>query len=356
MQPVTVIGAGIAGLSAALALHGRGIEVRILERAPALREVGAGLQISPNGYRVLEALGLGPQIDLVSRPNRAVLLADGISGADVVRMPLDGSFRLIARPALIQVLAGAVHSAGIEIALDHPVDVLPEEGIVLGADGLHSVVRPVLNGPDQPFFTGQVAWRATIEGDRPEIARVDMGPGRHLVRYPLGGNRVNLVGVEERTAWVDEGWHATGDPEAFRAAFHSFPDAQADLARIESCALWGLFRHPVAAHWQDGRRVVIGDAAHPTLPFLAQGANLALEDAWTSAAAIATGDLAGWEATRQPRVRRAIAAANANARNYHLRGLPRRIAHRGLKTIGWLAPTTLPARFRWLYDHDVTRG
>ena len=353
MQPVTVIGAGIAGLAAALALRARGYEVRVLERAPALREVGAGLQISPNGYRVLSALGLGAQIDRVSRPNGAVVLADGLTGSEVVRMPLDGPFRLIARPALIKVLAEAAQAAGVEIALSQAVEA-PPDGLVLGADGLHSVVRSVLNGPDQPFFTGQVAWRATVAGDRPEVARVDMGPGRHLVRYPLPGGRVNLVGVEERAEWAEEGWHTTGDPAAFRAAFASFPDARAELDRVKTCAVWGLFRHSIAERWQDGRMAIIGDAAHPTLPFLAQGANLALEDAWTVAAALESGDSAGWEAARKPRVRRAIEAANGNARNYHLRGARRLVAHGGLRVIGRSAPRALPARFRWLYDHDVT--
>ncbi|SFG17441.1 salicylate hydroxylase [Palleronia marisminoris] len=353
MQPVTVIGAGIAGIAAALALRARGCEVRVLERATALREVGAGLQISPNGYRVLSALGLGAQIGRVSRPNHAVVLADGPTGAEVVRMPLDGPFRLIARPALIDVLADAAQAAGIEIAFAQAVEA-PPEGLVLGADGLHSVVRSVLNGADRPFFTKQVAWRATIEGERPEEARVDMGPGRHLVRYPLPDGRVNLVGVEERADWAAEGWHTAGDPDAFRAAFAEFPDARADLDRVEACALWGLFRHPIAERWQDGRLAILGDAAHPTLPFLAQGANLALEDAWTVAAAVEAGDLPCWEAARKPRVRRAIEAANANARNYHLRGARRIVAHGVLRVIGRTAPHALPARFRWLYDHDVT--
>ena len=354
MQPVSVIGAGIAGLAAALALQARGHEVRVLERAEALREVGAGLQISPNGYSVLSALGLGAEIDRISRPNRAVVLADGPTGAEVVRMPLDGPFRLIARPALIDVLADAARAAGVEIALGQRIEAPPADGLVLGADGLHSVTRTLLNGADRPFFTGQVAWRATVVGDRPEVARVDMGPGRHLVRYPLPGGRVNLVGVEERAEWAAEGWHTAGDPDAFRAAFAGFPDAREELERVETCALWGLFRHPVAERWQDGRCAIIGDAAHPTLPFLAQGANLALEDAWTVAAAIKADDLAGWEAVRQPRVRRAIEAANSNARNYHLRGVSRLVAHTGLRALGRVAPSALPSRFRWLYDHDVT--
>ncbi|SPJ23931.1 FAD-dependent oxidoreductase [Palleronia abyssalis] len=354
MTPVTVIGAGIAGLTAALSLSARGVPVRVVERAKGPAELGAGLQISPNGYKVLEALGLGPAIEARSLANLAVVLADGRTGAQVLRMPLSGPFRLVRRPDLIAILSEAADAAGIDVAYGRPIDSPPPEGAVLGADGLHSVVRPHLNGADAPFFTGQVAWRAVVPGDRPPEARVDMDAARHLVRYPLPGGLVNLVGIQERADWTAEGWRQPGDPDAFRATFAGMPAAADDLAKIDTCHLWGLFRHPVARRWQDGRVAIIGDAAHPTLPFLAQGANLALEDAWTFAAAHSAGDLPGWEAARRPRVERAIAAANANARNYHLSGLTRLVGHAGLRVLGRVAPAFMPSRFDWLYGHDVT--
>ncbi len=229
-------------------------------------------------------------------------------------------------------------------------------GFVVGADGLHSIVRPVLNGSAAPRFTGQTAWRATVPGEAPPEARIDMGPGRHLVRYPLPGRRVNLVGVIERPDWAEEGWQVAGDPEAFRAAFAGFPAARAHLAAVTAAHLWGLFRHPVAERWHGTSLAILGDAAHPTLPFLAQGANLALEDAWTLAAALARGDLAAWQAARRRRTVRAIDAATANARNYHLAGPARLAAHAGLRALAAVAPGLLARRFDWLYGHDVTRA
>ncbi len=372
MAPVTIVGAGIAGLACALALARRGARVRVLERAPALAPVGAGIQISPNGVRVLDALGLAAPLRAASLGNRAVILARGPSGRRVVRMDLDETaYRLVHRADLIELLAGAARDAGVEIAFGQPVATLADgaparidgrpAGFVIGADGIRSVVRPVLNGSAEPRFTGQTAWRAVIEGAAPPVARVDMGPGRHLVRYPLPGGRINLVGVVEEARWTAEGWHQPGEPADFRTAFAGFPAAAEDLGAVAEAHLWGLFRHPVAAVWHGRSLAIIGDAAHPTLPFLAQGANLALEDAWTLAAALASGPpdagaLAAWQAARRPRVTRAIAAAEANARAYHLRGPVAAIAGLGLGGIGRIAPNLLPRRFDWLYGHDVTRG
>ncbi len=368
---VIIVGAGIAGLACATALARRGARVRVLERAPALREAGAGIQISPNGYRVLEALGLGAAVDAAAVPSRAVVLADGPTGCEVVRMDLGTSpFRLVHRQDLIALLAGAARDAGADLIFGRAVTAVADgprarlsidggrtvEGFVIGADGLHSVIRPALVGPGAPAFTGQVAWRSVVAGDLPAEARVDMGPGRHLVRYPLPGGRVNLVGVEERAAWTAEGWTRPGEPEAFRAAFARFPAARDHLDRVEQVNVWGLFLHPVAARWHGRSLALIGDAAHPTLPFLAQGANLALEDAWTLARALPAGALPAWQAARHPRARRAIRAAAANARPYHLAGPARVVAHAGLRAVGRVAPGFLPRRFDWLYRHDVTAG
>jgi salicylate hydroxylase len=131
------------------------------------------------------------------------------------------------------------------------------------------------------------------------------------------------------------------------------------LAQVDTCHLWGLFRHKVADHWHNDRIALLGDAAHPTLPFLAQGANLAIEDAFalaqiTDAQHNLAQALHAYQSARRPRVSRAIAAANANARNYHLSGMPRRVAHLGLKTLGKIAPDAFINRLGWLYDHDVT--
>lgn len=382
---VTVLGAGVAGLAVARALALRGARVTVLEQADAIREVGAGLQISPNGAAVLRALGLGDALEACSLRAAAVRLVDGPSGETVLRLDLarlrpGQGYHLVHRADLIRILLDGARDAGVQVQLLQKavrVDLAGSQpriftetgsdlrpGLLIGADGLHSRVRSALNGTVAPFFTFQIAWRATIPaipGDPPE-AEVHMGPGRHLVSYPLrGGTLRNIVAVEERRRWVEEGWSLREDPLEMRLAFEGFnARARGWLEAAQDVWLWGLFRHPVARVWHaGGHTAILGDAAHPTLPFLAQGANMALEDAWVLAASLAghassEAGLAAYQAARVPRVTRAIEAANANARNYHLRGARRMVAHAGLRAIGAMAPDMMLSRLDWLYGHDVT--
>ena len=382
---VLVAGGGVAGLSAALAFARRGASVTLLEQAGEIAEVGAGLQISPNGFAVLDALGLGEAIAARGVAARAVSLRRHQDGAEVTRMDLarlapGRRYLFLHRADLIDALAAAVRAAGVQLRLLQQVaEVAPgtrpavvtaqgarlEADLVVGADGLHSRLRPALNGAAPPRFTGQVAWRALVPGpaDHPPEAWVHMGPGRHLVSYPLrGGARVNLVAVEERRTWAEEGWHHRDDPANLRAAFAAFGGAVPGLlAAVEEVHLWGLFRHPVAARWHGDGIALLGDAAHPTLPFLAQGANLALEDAWVLADAVAragtrAAGLAAYQQRRRARAARTVEAASRNAWKYHLRPGPVRLAgHAALGLAGRLAPGALLSGFDWLYGHDVTQ-
>ena len=362
-RPVTVIGGGVAGLTVAIALQQRGAKVTVLERAPAIAEVGAGLQLSPNAMRVLDALGLSSALDAVSLPSHAVRLCDA-SGSDVVRLDLtrhrpQARFRLIHRARLIEVLEQAAGRAGVRIVLDHPVEIPPDAPLLIGADGLHSRIRAALNGREVPFFTGQTAWRAVIaDQDKPPEAQVFMGPNRHLVSYPLSGGLRNIVAVLETRDWQDEGWSHPDDPANLRAAFARFGGPVPGwLAQVDQVHVWGLFRYQVAPRWQDGRMAILGDAAHPTLPFMAQGACMAIEDAWTLAACLdAVPDqqaaLMRYESLRRPRTTRIVEAANANARNYHLTGPRRLAAHAALRLGGKIAPGQILSRFDWIYDFD----
>jgi salicylate hydroxylase len=237
--------------------------------------------------------------------------------------------------------------------------------LLIGADGLHSNVRVALNGVRKPFFTRQVAWRTVIPavGDEPPVAKVFMGAGRHLVVYPLrGGTMLNIVAVQERDEWAAEGWNYEDDPANLRSVFADFgAEVQALLARVQKVYLWGLFRHPVAEHWHKGRVAILGDAAHPTLPFMAQGAVMALEDAWVLADALDKADsveagLAAYQNRRHARATKVIEAASKNARNYHLSPGPVRFAaHSALRLGSRIAPSLAMKKFDWIYGHDVTK-
>lgn len=392
-QDVTVLGAGVAGLAVARALALRGAQVVVLEQADAIREVGAGLQVSPNGFAVLRALGLGDALEAGSMRAVGVELRDGFTGNAVLRLDLaqqrpetqaGQGYHFVHRADLIDLLAAGAREAGVEIRLlnrvaevdlsgARPVAVTDQEAVkaslMIGADGLQSVMRGALNGRVAPFFTHQVAWRAVIpcEPGAAAVAEVHMGPGRHLVSYPLrGGQWRNIVAVEERRAWVEEGWSLRDDPMAMRLAFQDFsPRVRGWLEQVEDVWLWGLFRHPVAKCWQralpQGGVAILGDAAHPMLPFLAQGASMALEDAFVLADRLAGAEslaagLALYQSARMARASRVVAAASTNARAYHLRGLARGVAHAGLRLGSWAAPGLALRRFDWLYGLDVTEA
>ncbi len=378
---VAVIGAGIGGLAVAQALARRGADVTVFEQASEIAEVGAGLQISPNGARVLDALGLGAELRQRAVMARTVQLCD-YRGGEVVRLDLgdtgQGGYHFLHRADLINLLANGARAAGVRIRLLQRIIGVTDgrrprvelangagfdADVVIGADGLHSVVRAALNGPRAPFFTGQVAWRALVpnSAERGPEVRVHMGPIRHVVSYPLrGGSLLNLVAVQERAAWTAESWSQTDDPQSLRAAFGDFCDeVQGMLAAVDKVNLWGLFRHEVARAWHGEGLAILGDAAHPTLPFMAQGACLALEDGWVLAAALdEEGDVAKglvrYQALRESRARRVVAAASTNAWKYHLAFPPLRwAAHTALRAGGRLAPSRMIRQFDWIYGYNA---
>lgn len=369
-----VIGAGIGGVAAALALARRGAAVTVLERAEAPGEVGAGIQISPNGMRVLDALGCGVAVRDAGLRAGSIVMRDHAGGRPILTMEFDAEgFHFLHRPRLLKVLLDAAGAADATVrwgAAAGPIDDGAEPrvasrgdqiaaDIVVAADGLASKARALLNGEKHAFFTGQVAWRAVIGGEGPARADLMLGPGRHLVSYPLSGGLRNVVAVEEARDWTAEGWRQEGDPEELRARFADFVEARDWLGQVRTVHRWGLFRHPVARRWHGRRMALLGDAAHPTLPFLAQGANLALEDAWVLAACLDRAAperaLPRYQAARRRRVALAVRAAGAQARLYHLSNpVLRQAAHGVLRATERLRPGMAIRRFDWLYGHDVT--
>ncbi|MBO9435339.1 FAD-dependent monooxygenase [Ruegeria sp. R13_0] len=373
-----VVGGGIGGLAAALALRQCGAQVTVLEQAPALTEVGAGLQISANGMCVLRALGVAGDQPEVAQLSYGTILRDYRKGRVISRIPAPaaGPTFYYHRADLLELLRQASEDAGVDIRLrarvqtvhKHPseAEILLDDGqrlraeCVIAADGGRSALRPILNGPEAPAFTHQIAWRATVPWEdrveRPQ-ASLTMGPGRHVVTYPLRDQRLmNIVAIEERSDWQREGWRVEGDPDDLRARFADFGGPVRDiLSKVEETHLWALFLRPVAKRWQNGRLALLGDAAHPTLPFMAQGACLALEDAWVLARSFDSQSgvrqaLAAYESARQRRAQHVVAAASANARNFHLRGPMRLAAQAVLAAIG----PRLTRKYDWIYSYDPT--
>lgn len=377
MTRIVICGAGIGGLTAALALARKGVQVTVFERTPAFGEVGGGLQIGPNGARVLSALGLDAALDAVAQASDGVELIDGIGGRRLALLPVgrqQAPHRTIARAALVTLLAEAAQGAGAEIQLGQivtefgpgPEVTLAGGGrragdLVIGACGIHSPLRRQMDrGATTPFFTGQVAWRATFAAEVPQRTTAWLLPGRHVVSYPLGGGLTNLVATREQAEWAPDGWHHPDAPEALQAVFaDAAAELRALLAKVEAVHLWGLFRTPVARRWWAPGQVLLGDAAHATLPFMAQGANMAIEDAWVLSEMVARHGasdavLQAYQAARAPRCGAVVEKADHNGRLYHMRGAPRTISHAVMRAGGPLFAAWMRRRLAWIHDADVT--
>ena len=358
---VPVIGAGIGGLTAALALARHGIFTEVFEQADALTEVGAGIQLTPNGLRLLDRLGLGDALRAAGAPAPGLRILSGLSGRSLAVLPFDpGQYLFIYRPDLIDILAGAVGAAGVAVHLGDRVT--PDDldsPVVVAADGVHSATRLTLNPRAAARYAGLVAYRTTVRAlpsDPPE-ARLWTLPDGHVVAYPIGGARVNLVAVRAERAWNSLSWSEPAESGDLIEAFpKAAPALKALLFRADEVTKWGLREAAPIPTWHDGRTVLIGDAAHPTLPFLAQGANMAIEDGYLLARLIAEHGpdaLPHFQSLRQNRTRRIVAAADLQGRIYHARGPARWAIDTGLRALGSVAPGLLPRRYGWIHNFDA---
>lgn len=356
-RSIVIVGGGVAGLYAATALAQRGASVTVLERAEAMGEVGAGLQLSANATRLLERIGVGHHALGGATVAERVEMRDGESGAVWMQVRLGDRGRRrwgapywqIHRADLHGALLAAARESGVAIRLGENTDRITEEGAVLlenggaveadaalGADGLRSRSRAGLFGAAEPSYSGFACWRATIptEGLPASLtapqATVWTGPGRHLVAYPLrDASEINLVAVSERPETAPERWREEGDVAELRARYAGWrPEAQTLLERVERCLLWGLYGRPTPSDWHKGAAALLGDAAHPTTPFMAQGAGMGLEDGAALARLLPEAEdipaaLAAYSAARAPRAQRLVAMAMENVHAFHMTGARR---------------------------------
>ena len=390
---VIISGGGIGGLTAALACHHFGHDVTVLEQATELSEVGAGLQLSPNAVKVFQALGLESEIAKRAFRPEAIELRMGMSGLNLLRAPFreaaitrwGAPYYHIHRADLIHVLETALRSrspnaitlgrkvSGYESSAHQATATLQDESFVtgdvlIGADGIHSAIRDQMLGPDKPVFTGNVAWRAVVPvkrlgNDIPNpTACAWMGRGKHAVTYLLrGGELANLVAVVERNDWTTESWTEKGSKEEALADFSGWhPTITRLITEADELYRWALFDRAPLKSWTEGRVALLGDAAHPMLPFMAQGAAMAIEDAWVLAAQLSGTNtpqtaLKNYEKIRYNRATKVQAASSANAARFHQKtAIGRAVNYGPMWLAGRIAPNLLHSRQDWLYGHDVT--
>ena len=393
---VAVVGAGIGGLAAGLCLGEAGFsEVTIYERSDSLGEVGAGIQISPNGSRILHGLGLGEALGRVAvRPRTGdmrrwedwSLISTSALGDEVVA-EYGFPYYHVHRADLHRVLADAVPPERIAlgrrvVGLESPatgaggVTLRFEDGeadtadVVIGADGIHSVVRRELLGLEAPRFSGNAAWRGLVPAEQvadlrlPVTSTVVMGPARHFVYYFVAAGRmINWVGVAPTATWTLESWTAPGRLEDALADFEGWNPVVRRLISSVAAApeeaeiyRWALYDRDPLASWGDGAITLLGDAAHPMLPFMAQGACQAIEDAAVLAACLRlvsepVHTLRRYESLRQERTATVQLAARRNETLFHLPDGPEQRA-RDRELAGTSGERTVH-RNAWVFGYDV---
>jgi salicylate hydroxylase len=393
---VLIAGGGIGGLVAAIALAQRDIEVEVFEQQTEPREVGAGIAIFANGARVISSLGIDAVLEPLRHYSPGFRIRRGKSGRLIAELPLGGFHeerfgaraydlhRSDLRQALLEA-AGSKH--GVTVHLGQRVaKVIQDQGRVtletdqglrasgealIGADGIHSVVRREIAGPDVPRFSGEVVWRALVPRDRlsgiasTPFNTVWTGGDRHFLQYPVrGGGLLNVGGFVRSDRWRGESWTERGDQDAFAALYSEFhPAVREIVGAIDECFVQAIHERSPLEHWFKGRVVLLGDACHAMPPHMGQGAGMAIEDGVVLARAIAERPrnpeeaFRVYQAKRQDRVQRLLEAVRWNASMFRAGNPVRRAAlDLGFWLMSRLRPTGPQEDFAWVYEYDALRA
>ncbi|MGH7054050.1 MAG: FAD-dependent monooxygenase [Stellaceae bacterium] len=383
---IAVIGGGIGGLAAAVALHRVGFAVDLYEQAPELNEVGGGINLGPNAVRVLYGLGLRPGLERAGVCPLGTHQRRWDDGRTLQRAPLNplceelygAPHMTIHRADLLNVIAAGFPAERVHLGhrlvgvagrgdhaeawFDNGVRIAVD--VFVGADGIHSAVRAALFGGEEPRFAGCVAYRGLVPMER--VADLDLGrgnqswvgPGGHLVHYPVSRGRIlNFVGWTEHDTWNREDWTDRATIARALAAFEGWhPQIRRIIAAADTCFIWALFDRDPLPRWSVGHATLLGDACHPMYPFMGQGAAQAIEDGATLTACLLAGAadpaaaLARYEQLRRPRVTRLQEMSRANKTRFHMRDGPTQQA----RDAEWArAADRAPEALRWLYAFDA---
>jgi salicylate hydroxylase len=384
---VAIVGAGIGGLTAAIALRRTGLDAHVYEQASILREVGAGIATSPNALKVLERLGLADTLREAAVISLSMDPRDWKTGDVLARVPLaeeavrrwGAPFYHFHRADLHSILRAAVGDQNI--TLGARCISVEEDGsgatvhfadgqrvtadLVVGADGVHSVVREYVAGADAPTWARQVSWRGLADGDVGRAIGLEVrhhsfwGPGKQFVCfYVSGGRQVNWVGnIETDDDWREGSWSARGERTDALSAFEGWhPQIPALIGAAQEIFKWALFERSPLERWTRGRVTLLGDAAHPMLPFMAQGGSQSIEDAWVLARCLADtpnevgGALERYFALRHERAAALQLTSSQMASNVQLRD-PDEVRARNARMKA--AGAAYAERYDWIWGYDA---